>query len=620
MRFCCRLVPDWALHCIDNPDITVQYISDSGAVQLSRHCQDSVKEISCQQRMNSMEIYNELRCPEELSTATTESSTTVEVPSSTDSSTTVEVPSSTEEPRPEVIIKNPQKMLEDVFDVKIEVDTNQLEVDDAKKDLDMMVGDQPDPDLYEDKKVLLKIHEKKEIIEKKQKNLKKQSKAVVKDTEMMMGDAPAVDGAEVLSNPESSTTDRERRDAVETTLSASTEVPSTTQSDTTEESSAASSDATTETPHMTTVIIDETTSKFMVQGHPLFHSANVQKETAEVDRKDVQGHPLFHSQTIFKEPISNDPLNDTLERKNFTNPDDHFIPPMLLVKARFTATKSTESTEETKEMTTENATSAVIVDVQVSTETSDLDEKIVTAKPTETNEISTNEISSVSQLETTLVSGGDNERPIKIEKRNDPRLGLNIVTTSTHAAISTTVAQETTAESHSSTTEESTTTGVESSSYESSVSEASTTESQTVETSEASSIETSPIKLPEAATSVQPESTAERLIESTTHEIETSSFAQIHMTPIAIQLTTLRAPSQKPISKSTTLMGNDIDLRNDESHENSDENENEEHHRLESSLNNEENYQPYKPNRHRAISKLDHHHGSGFSIGKILGK
>ena len=478
---------------------------------MSRHCQDSVKEISCQQQMNSMEIYNELRCPEELLMATTESSTTVEVPSST------------EEPRPEVIIKNPQKMLEDIFDVKIEVDTNQLEVEDAKKDLDVMVGDQPDPDLSADKKVLLKISEKKEIIEKKQKNLKKESRAAVKDTEMMMGDAPIADEAveittEISTNPESSTTDRERRDAVDTTLSVSTEVPSTTQSDATEESSAASSDATTETPHMTTVIIEETTSKFMVQGHPLFHSANVQKEPTEVDRKDVQGHPLFHSQTIFKEPISNDPLNDTLERKNFTNPEDHFIPPMLLVKARFTATKSTESTEETKEATTEISA----VDSQTSTETAD--EKTVTAKPTESNEISTNEISSVPQLETTLVSGSDTEKPIKIEKRNDPRLGLNIDTTSTHAASSSIAVQGTTAESQSSTAEESTTSGVESSSYESSVSEVSTTDSQTVETSEASSIETSPTKLPEASTSVQPESTAERLIESTTHEIEMSNL------------------------------------------------------------------------------------------------
>jgi hypothetical protein len=614
----CRLVPDWALHCIDNPDVTVQYISDSGAVQLSRRCQDSTKEISCQQRMSSMEMYNELRCPEELSTTVTVS-TTVEVLSST-----------TEESHPEVIIKNPQKMLEDVFDVQIEVDSNRLDVVDAKKDLDLMLGDQPVADTSEDKKTLLKIADKKEIAGKKSKNLKKESKikesaAIVDDTEMMMGDAPAAEEAfqsttEVPSKVESSTTDRQRRDAAETTLAFSTDSPSSTLSDVTEDSSATSTDLTTETPLVTTVLPEETTTKFIVHGHPLFHSANIQKEPAEVDRKDVQGHPLFHSQTIFKDPISVDPTNDTFERKNVTN-DDHFIPPMLLVKARFSS-KSTEGTEEAKETTTDGANSAVTVDGINSTETSESDDKNVTAKPTESNEISTNEISSVTQLETTLTSSGDQEKPIKIEKRNDPRLGLSPTTTSA-PAVPSTIAQETTSEPPSSSAEESTTVAVESTSYESSVSEISTTESQTEisEASETSSDETSPAKSPEASTSVQPESTAERLIESTTHKIESSSVTPFSVTPIAIKLTTLRIPevsSQKPITKSSTPMRNDIHLHNDDSHEDSEEAESEEHHHLESSLNNEENYQAYKPNRHR--SHLDHRRGPGFSIGKILGK
>lgn len=618
-----RAVPDWALHCTQNPEITVQYISDSGAVQLSRRCQDSVKEISCQGRMDQMAMYDELKCPEEQATIT---STEI---------TTVEVLSTTEESRPEVIIKNPQKMLEDIFndvETNIELDSNRLDAADAKKELDMMVGDQPMADTTEDKKALLKLSDKKEAYPKKTKNAKKDGKVKettpLDDTERMMGDAPADDAHDehsttIPSKPEGSTTDRQRRDVMETTVpvdvNISTETSASTEhsdSTTIDDLSTISTELTTEAQQVTSVITEETTTKFI-----------------------VQGHPLFHSQAIFKEPISTE-MNSTLERKDVSNNDDHFIPPMLLVKARFTATKSTEgATEETKEMTTDAATLALTESTsegQTVTETFD-DDKNSTSKTTESNEISTNEISSVTQLETTPALTL-NEKPILIEKRNDPRLGLNAATTTSQAPLTTSIVFTTTEQS-SSTTEEATSTVTEESSsissFESSVSEISTTDSQTEmsETSESSSVEARMSS--EVFTSTQPEPTAERLIESTvqsTVEVSSTPSAPQYVTPIAIKLTTIKAPetsSPIPINKSTTQMRNDIDgshHERDESHEashelhdNSEESESFERRHLENNLNNEDNYQPYKPNRHRTISKLDHHHGPGFSLGKILG-
>lgn len=571
-----------------------------------------------------MAMYDELSCPEEQTTITP-----TEI-------TTVEFSSTTEESRPEVIIKNPQKMLEDVFnnlDTNMEVDSNRLDIADAKKELDLMLGDQPAADTSEDKKTLLKIQEKKEVFPKKSKNNKKESKSKepTLDEELMMGDAPAEEvrdehSTTVSPKSESSTTDRQRRD-VETTLASegkvSTEVPSTTQhseATTEQDSSSIPTDLITEPPQITSVVTEETTTK------------NI-----------VQGHPMFHNHAVFKDPISVDNNNGSLERKDVSNSDDHFIPPMLLVKARFTATKSTEGTEETKEMTTDVLTSMATestVEGQTVTETAD-DDKNATSKPTETNEISTNEISSVTQLETTPSIAS--EKPILVEKRNDPRVGLNAVaiTTSTQSP-STTVAQmSSTADVQSpSTTEESTTVTEEASSsvsFESSVSEISTTESQTEEseTSESSSSE-SPFttKITDIPTSTQPEQTAERLIESTTQKSETwPSVASVSATPMAIKMTTLKAPetsTPKPINKSKSQMRNDIDeghrKASDDSgesshelHEHSDENGSYEHHHPENSLNNEDNFQPYKPNRHRSISKLDHHHGPAFSIGKILG-
>lgn len=544
--------------------------------------------------MSQMAMYDELKCPEEQTTIASIETTTVEVASTT-----------TEESHPEVIIKNPQKMLEDVFnevETNIEVDSNRLDLADARKELDMMVGDQPDADeAVEDKKTLLKLPEKKEVFPKKSKNAGKKSKQTTPmDDEPMMGDAPAEEAHDnepsVTAAPklEGSTTDRQRREVMETTLpvdaKASNESPSNTPSSeaTTEESSTISTELTTEAQQVTSVITEETTTKFI-----------------------VQGHPLFHSQVVFKEPISTD-TNSSLERKDVVNTDDHFIPPMLLVKARFTATKSTEgATEETKEMTTDVSTSMIpesTSEAQTVTDASFDDDKNFTSKPTETNDISTNEIASVTQLETTPELAL-NDRPILIEKRNDPRLGLSVLAATAQASMSPSTTVE-----PSSTTEDSTTVTEEISSsvsYESST-ESSTTEAQTEtsETSESSSVEASSTRMFDTSTSIQPEPSAERLIKSTTEKAETATshlakhLASSHVTPIAIRMTTLKAPGLR----------NDIDGGH-----NSEEDDSAMMTHLENNLNNEENFQPYKPNRHRAITHPDHHHGPGFSIGKILG-
>lgn len=555
---------------------------------MSRHCQDSVKEISCQGRMNQMTMYDELKCPEEQSSTITSTETT-----------TVDV-STTEETRPEVIIKNPQKMLEDVFndvETNIEIDSNRLDLADAKKELEMMMGDQPAADV-EDKKTLLKLPEKKEVFAKKSKSGKKEKSKEIHDDEPMMGDAPNLEEAH---DEQHSTTERQRRDAEDTTIP-STEVQSSTQliDETTmsEESSTSTStpELTTEVQQITSVITEETTTK------------NI-----------VQGHPLFHNHAIFKEPISVDNNNGNFERKDKSNSDDHFIPPMLLVKTRFTATKATEGAiEETKEMTTDASTSIITestpMDGQTVTVPSD-DDKNVTSNATENNEISTNEIASVTQLETApAVNLG--EKPILIEKRNDPRMGLNVAATSTLTASP-------------STTDEPTTTFTEeassSISYESSVSEISTTDSatETSETSESSSSEVVTKIFLEASTTAQPEKTAEKVIESTTltEKVETSSAAIV--TPMAIKLTTLKAPeipTTVKAHKSTTQMTNDI-LNDSPSHESSEEDESHEEGHEHHPKNNfdGQDEEPYRPNRHRG--QIGQHQRSGLKtkLGKIIG-
>lgn len=545
-------------------------------------------------------MYDELKCPEEQSTSMSSlEATTIEISSTT-----------TEESRPEVIIKNPQKMLEDVFnDVEpnIEVDSNRLDVADAKKELDFMFGDQPVADSAEDKKTLLKLPEKKEVFPKKMKNIKKESKKLPLDEELMMGDAPAEEAHDdqattIASKSDGSTTDRQRRDALDTTLASDTKDSTETTTQQFEEN------ASTVPPEVTS-------------GAPVVTTVTDEPSTKNI----VQGHPLFHNHAVFKEPISVDNNNGSLERKDVSNSDDHFIPPMLLVKARFTATKSTEGTEETKEMTTDAITETTL-EGQTVTEISD-DDKNVTSKSSESNDI-TNEISSVTQVEVTpsLTEVASSERPILIEKRNDPRLALNVAatttTTSTQQPSSTVIQLSSTDAQSPSTTDEPTTFTEEASStsvsYESSVSEISTTESQTetTEMSESSSSESPSTKSSsDLSTTTQPESTSERLIEP--QKVEPVAATAVP-TPIVIKLTTLRTPditSAKPINKSTPQMGNDIDEIHAGSIEADDVSSESQH---AGSLNNEDYLQPYKPNRHREISHSSHH-GPGFSIGKILG-
>lgn len=564
-------VPEWALHCTNNPDITVQYISDSGAVQLSRQCDDTLKEISCQGKMTQMAMYDELRCPEEFSTTQTD--------------TTDEAASTGEiRPTPEVIIKNAQKMLEDVLSSDPEVDMNVLEIADVKNKLDLMMGDQPEePAIEDEKKKVTKLAEKKEVQAKK-KNVKKETRKR-EDSDIMMGDEPAAAKEESSTKLYGLSTDRERRDVSETTTPSADDNEFSTEETSTvsipEESTPATAESTTEVTVTTTT--EEATTK------------NI-----------VQGHPLFHNHAVFKEPISIDNVNNT-ERKDVSNNDDHFIPPMLLVKARFNAPKSVDETaDETKEATTDVSTSSLSTEPALDTIA---DEKNATQNVSESSEATTEEVpaSSASSTSSTIEPPTTlTEKPILIEKRNDPRLGLiHVTTTTTQAAVETsTHPMKTSTESQSTTVTEELTTATEepstlSSSESSSSDQSSTTEAQTEAESSTTGMSTSPSGDSESSTHESTTSNAP----DTTSASPTLAALKLSEAPLTTQ------------AKPVTQMRNDID--DPESQENDEENP--DHHHLESNLNNEDNYQPYKPNRHRSITNNEHHHGPGFSLGKILG-
>lgn len=569
-----------------------------------------------------MDMYNALKCPEEEILSTTQSAEEITVETSkldtqVTASTTLKAD---EEVEPKVIIKNPQKMMEDIFDsidMNVEVDSNRLDDSDSQKmDLDLMVGDQPIADDDEsDKKILLKLPDKKEIFKKKSEKMKEKLKA--KDDEMMMGDAPAEDVHSTTDNLELptstiiiSTTDRQRRDAnliAEMTTSLNDISASTTNdASTTEELSTFSTEIplSSSTEHVTTPPTEEPTTKIF-----------------------VQGHPLHMSQAIFKEPIQPDGAH---ERINFSD-SDVFIPPMLLVKAKFTTTTSTGTEHSTVSDIVVTSSSSnplteqnTIIDVTDNADESSTAMEMTTIKA-ENNEISLNETAQAMQVENTITTVESSEKPIMVGKRTDPRLGLKepvpTTTTTTSTSTAATTEQITTimsSEIPSSTTEseELTSTTDESSSSISSTFEItaeSSPSSTIIDESESSSVSEL------ATTTLQSSGSPEKLVDlSTTTIISSSPSAAIKV-------------SESPAQTATTAMRNDINayhLQGDVSelsepiarggvNESSEDHEN--YHVNNKFSDSDYEFQPFKPNRHRSLSKHDQHHGPGFSIGKILG-
>lgn len=537
-----------------------------------------------------MDLYNALRCSDEEIDITSTITTTI---------------LTTDDAEPKVIIKNPQKMMEDIFDSlnsDVVIDSNRLEETNVqhKVDLDLMMGDQPMPseDVQpEDKKILLKQPEKKEFFAKKSKQ--KSEKLKVKDDEPMMADAPAGEVHSTDDTEQSTfipTTDRQRRDAnlLETTMST------------------ADASSTVESTDSTTSNGEELSSTELPPSTP---TAEQQMTTTEesTTRLYVQGHPLHMSQAIFKEPIQPD-VHGTHERIEIGESEDRFIPPMLLVKAKLTSTTTEVISTSTSD--TASSTDQTIVDV-----TDIIDENATTSttqKSEMSNDIPMNE-TQPTQLENTITTVVASERPILIEKRNDPRLGLKAATTSlpltsTQIIISSTAEVSTISEELTSIAESTLDSGI-----------TTTDETPVTDLTDASSVAVSdtlkPLETFVTASTSHHEEAEKLILSSTTVVVEQTvepSPTIIISSPsplaIAAKPTTLKTPE---INKSTTTMrSNDIDAyhqTDDVSHE---EEESSEHYQ--NNFSNADNYQPYKPNRHRSINN-EHHHGPGFSIGKILG-
>jgi hypothetical protein len=543
------------------------------------------------------------------------------------------------EEHPTVIMKDPQKMLDDIFEIHEQNDNNDLEINlnrleslpekfsDNRFDIDdLMQGDQPSQIEEETEKILkksMKMPEKKLIYNKKNKdNSKTEKNKKLDDKEdLMLGDEPVLESEkttqiaiesiknnDLSTTTSASTTDRQRRatSSLENPIAElndnetisndtkeldSTEIPTTISASTTEVPS--------------TTVAEELTSKHM-----------------------LPGHPIHLSQANFKDPpLLFDQLNTThTPRKDLGANDDHFIPPMLLVKARFTPTKphfeettlEIGSTDTTKETATEIST-----DTQPTAESS-----------TENSSNSSDIISATESIvETTLkfenitfniVSTNQSvtEKPILIEKRNDATVVLREQLFSNPEAIT-----------------------VSSSIPD----EIRTVNSQSADTTilltEPSKIATTTVvedKISDYDTTLNPETisteTSENLAKNTVLPTSTTllpeSIIEVEISTVSpLSAWTKEKMSTISITETTSMMHSsdiseikpqqkrkDPSLNHDshDSHEDFNQEYDSDEHSKENKFSNAD-YEPYKPNRRRVLTKTDHHNNHGSYIKKILG-
>ena len=445
------------------------------------------------------------------------------------------------------------------------------------------------------------------------------------------------------------------------------------------------------TTHLDTTIAPELlTTKHIVAGNPTHMSQAIFKETVYENSTSenynphiVAGNPTHLSKGVFKESIYESTTPNNTHRKDIATNDDHFIPPMLLVKTRFVSTSKGPHIEATEtETTTDLASSSSLPDeTTIIGETSSGNPVEEINNKLEELNVSTTQ-KSLEEVQTADALGNNQ---IVIAKRTDSKVPLRAELT-TLASISSSV-ELTTAQTH---TEEVLTTLKELkttvlvdqttmkeeqttiNSVESITEKKITTEqthiepihtelkSQAIKAAEQSSsepkttegvpttiiIQTTQTETTESASTHEiPSTDAPKMFEKiveistvtestelpttlTSHPInqvntELSSAPVNKVVKTEVTLTTL-APhlvgdNKMENTEDNSLTGHHVDTMHElhdlshEEHSHEDERENN------NFSNSEDDYQRFKPNRHRKLQKDEHHNHHGSYIKKVLG-
>ncbi|XP_062539016.1 mucin-2 isoform X2 [Armigeres subalbatus] len=562
--FLCELpVPAWATDCTvtSMPSLTVQYMSDSGAVQLARDCgEQGTRHMSCQSKLDRDTILQQLQCSDQEKdpAQATENNKLPEEVVATPKQSAARTPS-------------PQILEQDILTVvsnndednNINVSPHQIE--DTVKNV---ISQQNYKSMYDDEMDGGQVSEAmklgslkyKLMFDKKDKFEKKGDRKVDEEEELMMGDQPDETEAQPIDivqqavkptegdSDESSTYGDVGRSSVDVAVSSETVVVESTTVDS--RLRRATDGEATETTEAATTMEASTTP--------------VTTTTMEPTTSSTGSHIL-----------------PTTPKKEISGIGDHFIPPMLMVKARFTSTRAHVETSSTTEIVTE---------------TSEPSSPSTVAPPSTTDEIST----AILTEETFAVS--DNVSEIQIVELDVKASSLE-TSTSTEADLTT---------AH----------HVVDITFEDNVSSklgsiSVTTRPFTVDELQSSSTAENTTGAPQTTPSAAALSTA--TTPTTTSTVAPSTTT----TPPESSTTSLPITTLKP----TTVHVTEHELHQDLDTESADTSATDEHedetinqqNKLHNSFSNVENYQPYKPNRHRSLSKPEVHNSRGNYIKKILG-
>lgn len=350
------------------PSLTVQYMSDSGTVELSRDCgEEGTRHMPCRGRADHEAILNELNCIDGSSSTTVTESTVTLTTTTTKSRTTpsAEIPASTSVNKEILHLEdktfNLKKSLsiENAEDNNIDNNISQIETPaerhrPAKISIeDFMMGDQPSIEMQGhnlDREMVAKkiIREMPKKVQAKDKWLKKQYTKVLKlkknnDEEIMLGDQPIADEMKPLPHTKKSLAIDLKHHVEPTDPPRSSEDMIKLETVTTSSTTVApisSSTAETRLRRETEISPDDQNVTGMSTHIP----------TTETSLNTVNVHPPKISSSLQKPHHShNDGItaitsHDVKEKLDVHESIDHFIPPMLLVRTKFT-TSSRSHTE-----------------------------------------------------------------------------------------------------------------------------------------------------------------------------------------------------------------------------------------------------------------------------------
>ncbi|XP_055622118.1 serine-rich adhesin for platelets [Toxorhynchites rutilus septentrionalis] len=586
--FLCELpVPNWASDCTitSMPSLTVQYMSDSGAVQLSRDCgEQGTKHMSCQGKLDRDTIIQQLQCSEQeedpAQAATEDNRLPLEMAALPPQSTI------TRKPQLPQILEHDILTVVSNNDEDNNIDVNPNQIEDTVKNVinkfnlaDLMQGEQSlhseetDVRFSEQDKDGKKVGTKKysPLFEKKDKFGKKDAKKMDEEEEMMMGDQPdetetqPIDIVQQAVKP----TEGESDESLITNVSIGS-------TESAVSSELAITESTTADSRLRRATDGETTS-----------------ETSLSSTTELQTEPTTTTTTTTMESTTSSTASHilpTTPKKETASIGDHFIPPMLMVKARFTSTKSHI-----------DATTAS----EHSTETSEPTIPSSTVPPTSTTE----------QLTTTIVSvdSAQNNSEVQLTELDDKTSTVEILhsseaeTTTNHQIVEITFDDK----------ELTSKFGTLSITTRPFPSDAIKTSTETIEstTTVASTTQKNTTTIHETSPSAVILSTST----ATSEIIQRSSTPTLTSTITTTTApTTTTVPTPAPIEHELLEDQEDHEQGEGEDHQTE---EDDEHHNqeLHNSFSNIENYQPYKPNRHRSLTKPEVHNNHGNYIKKILG-